>query len=138
MRKQDLLTNEWTAVLTTEAIWNPPTYSRPPFLEIICASDGHEVRVDYSAGERLVTHVDGLAKWDNDPAVDVRWRTASSQPQHGAAFYNVTIHPTPKDFIRRSEESDELYVRVGNIEREARFDVRGLSRHLDAHADVCR
>lgn len=138
VRKQDLLTNEWTAVLTTEAIWNPPTYYRPPFLEIICSSDGHEVRVDYSAGHRLVTHVEGLAKWDNDPAVNVRWRTASSESQQGTAFYNVTIHPTPKDFIRRSEESDELYVRVGNIEREARFDVRGLGRHLDAHADLCR
>ena len=138
VRKQDLLANEWTAVLTTEAIWNPSTYYRPPFLEIICNSDGHEVRVDYSAGHRLVTHVEGLAKWDNNPAINVRWRTANSKPQHGPDTYNVTIHPNPKDFIRRSEETDELYVRVGNVEREARFDIRGLRRHLDAHGDLCR
>ena len=137
-RAKDLVTNEWTAVLTTEAIWNPSTYYRPPFLEIVCASDGMEVRVDYSSGHRLVSHVDGLAKWDNDPAVNVRWGTANSKPHQGADTYNVTVHPNPKDFIRHSEEADELYVRVGNVEREARFDIRGLGRHLDAHADLCR
>ena len=140
-RVQDLVSNEWTAVLTTEARWNPSNYRIPPFLEIVCASDGHEVRVnyiDYIAVQRSSAPVDGLTKWDNDPAVNVRWQTANSQPEYAPDFYNVTEHPTPKDFIRRSEESDEVYVRVGNITREARFDVRGLGRHLDAHADLCR
>ena len=138
VRKQDVVANEWTAVLTTEAIWNPSTYYRPPFLEIICASDGHEVRVDYSQGRTLVTHVDGLVKWDNEPEVNVRWGTARSEPGNRTDTYNVTIYPNPQEFIRRSEESDEVYVRVGNITREARFDIRGLRRHLDAHADLCR
>ena len=49
-----------------------------------------------------------------------------------------SVGTTPRTSSGVPEEADELLVRVGNVEREARFDVRGLRRHLDAHADLCR
>ena len=72
-------------------------------------------------------------RWDEGAPVDGRW---SESTNNTGTFYH-----DPDAFIARAEEADSLFVRIWDYSDEAhdaRFDLRGLSAHLDEHAEQCR